>query len=294
MNVRTGVNLLLLAAVAALALLAVFGPGEKKGEIARITPLRAADIHEIDIEAANRPKIVLQRDAEDWRMRAPIEVAANEFRVQTVLRLAEAESRGGFDAEDKDLAPYGLDAPAARVTFNDIVVEFGGTEPIDGRRYVRVGARIHLVTDTYFYQVQADLPAFVSQRLLPSGADPREVRLPQFGVRLDDHDRWRLLPPAVASGHQDLSADELNRFVEAWTTAEALRVSRYRGEPAEGEALVYLSGNDAPLRFAILQQEPEVALARLDLGLRYDFGADAGRGLMELPGAEPSDTAGDP
>ena len=59
MNVRTGINLLLLAAVIALALLAVFAPGQKEDEIARITPLHAADIHDITIEAANRPKIVI-------------------------------------------------------------------------------------------------------------------------------------------------------------------------------------------------------------------------------------------
>jgi len=293
MNVRTGINLLLLAAVIALALLAVFAPGQKEDEVARITPLLVADIRDITIEAANRPKIVLQRDAEGWRVRAPIDVTANEFRVQTVLRLARAQSRGGFAAEGKDLAQYGLDASAVRVKFNDTRVDFGGTEPIDGRRYVRVGARIHLVTDTYFYQVQADLPAFVSQHLLPSGAQLREVRLPQFSVRLDDDGRWLLAPTAVASEHRDLSADALSRFVEAWAMAEAVQVSRYRGEPAEGEAVVYLRDSDEPLRFAILQAEPEVALARIDLGLRYDFGADAGRVLMELPGAEPSDAPGD-
>ena len=294
MNVRTGINLLLLAAVIALALFAVFAPDQNEDEVARITPLRAADVHDITIEAANRPKIVLHRDTEVWRVREPIEATANEFRVQTVLRLAEAESRGDFAVEGKDLDQYGLDASAARVKFNDTMVEFGGTEPIDRRRYVRVGARIHLVTDTYFYQVQADLPAFVSQRLLSSGAHPREVRLPQFGVHLDDDGRWMLAPPTVASEHRDLSADALNRFVETWTTAEALQVSRYRGEPAAGEVLVFLHGGEAPLRFAILQEEPEVALARVDLGLRYDFGADTGRGLMDLPGAEPSDAPDDP
>jgi hypothetical protein len=294
MNARTGINLLLLAAVAALALLAVFAPGQKEDEVARITPLQAADIHDISIEVANRPKIVLRRDAESWRVRAPIEVSANEFRVQTVLRLAQAQSRGTFAADDKNLAQYGLDAPAARVKFNDTLVDFGGTEPIDGRRYVRVGARIHLVTDTYFYQVQADLPAFVSQRLLPSGVHPSEIRLPLFGVRLDDDGRWTLTPTAVASEHRDLSADALSRFVDAWTMAEAVQVSRYRGEPVTGETVIHLRDSDQPLRFAILQAEPEVALARVDLGLRYDFGADAGRGLMELPGAEPSDAPGDP
>lgn len=283
MSRRSVLNLALLALAAALAALVYWEPGlERPAGPAKLTTLAPADITRLVIRPQRGQEIRLERDAGTWMMRAPIAAYANEFRIDALLGIAQADSQAQFAAATLDLAKFRLDAPATVLQLNDLELAFGDSEPLDHRRYVRVGATVHLIGDDYFYRLQTDFPSFVSSRLLPPQARPAQIRLPGFSIERADG-QWRLAP-----AQQQPSMDALNGFVDEWARAQAVELDRYAGEPAQGAITVTLEGAAAPLEFLLLEAEPELVLARADLGLRYHFTAEQARRLLQPPAEAPA------
>jgi len=212
-------------------------------------------------------------------MRAPVATVANEFRIDALLGITRADSRAQFDAGTLDLAKFRLDKPATVLRLNDVELAFGDSEPLDNRRYVRNGATVHLIDEDYYYRLQSDFAAFVSTRLLPPNARPAQIRLPEFSVARAGSG-WELAPAQPAA-----TPDALNAFVDGWRGAQAVEVDRYGGEAARGKLGVSFEGDAAPLEFLLLETEPELVLARADLGLRYHLTAEQAKRLLQRPSA---------
>ncbi|MGE0370421.1 MAG: DUF4340 domain-containing protein [Gammaproteobacteria bacterium] len=278
MNARNVLNLGLLGLAAALAALVFWEPGiEVPAEHPRLTALSPADVEHVVIRTQRSDEIRLDKDQGVWMMRAPVAAHANEFRIEALLGIARADSRAQFDAGTLDLAKFHLDAPVALLRLNDVELAFGDSEPLDNRRYVRNGATVHLIDGDYFYRLQADFPTFVSNRLLPSPAAPGRVSLPEFSVTRAEGG-WTLAPAA-----QQPSMDALNEFVDAWRQAQAVELDRYAGEPSRGLIKVSYDSGAAPIEFLLLEAEPELVLARADLGLRYHLTPEQARRLLSAP-----------
>jgi len=278
MNRRTALNLALLAAVAGLAALVYWEPGiERPAELPKLTSLAPADVTQIVIRPQRGAEIRLEKAQGAWMMHAPVAAHANEFRIEALLGITRADSHAQFDAGALDLAKFRLDAPATVLRLNDVELAFGGSEPLDNRRYVRAGAAVHLINEDYYYRLQTDYPAFVSNQLLPPQARPVQIRLPEFSVTRAEGG-WQLEP-----AQQPPAPDALNAFVDEWRRAQAVEVDRYEGEAARGALRVSFDGGAAPLEFLLLETEPELVLARADLGLRYHLTAEQAQRLLQPP-----------
>ncbi|MCC6301677.1 MAG: DUF4340 domain-containing protein [Gammaproteobacteria bacterium] len=275
---RSALNLGLLGLAAALAALVYWEPGvETPAEPPKLTALAPAGIEHVVIRPQRGDEIRLDKDQGVWMMRAPVATYANEFRIDALLGIARADSRARFDAVALDLVKFGLDPPLSVLRLDDVELAFGDSEPLDNRRYVRNGAAVHLIDDEYFYRLQTGFTAFVSNRLLPPSGAPAAIRLPEFGVTRVDG-KWSLAPAP-----EPPPADALNEFVDAWRQAQAVQVDRYAGEAARGAITVSFEGGAAPLEFLLLETEPELVLARADLGLRYHLTAEQARRLLSAP-----------
>ncbi|MGD2073535.1 MAG: DUF4340 domain-containing protein [Gammaproteobacteria bacterium] len=277
MKSRWIINLVLILAVGALALVAWYEPGiDKAPEAQAITSLDRARINRVRIERAGRDALILSRsDARGWRIEHQPPLPADTLRVDALARLATQEPVRSYLAAELELSRLALDPPQATVLLNDTRLDFGGTEPLEGLRYVRAGARVYLIPDAYQHLIEAGFTGFVRRRLLPEEATVTALSLPGLALTKSGP-AWRVDP------EQEVSADRLQQLIDNWRQAVALSVSSLEAG-AQGEPVTLsLADLSREMRFLIGAREPELVLIRPDLGLEYHMGDAAGR-LLKLP-----------
>ncbi|MEQ6340380.1 MAG: DUF4340 domain-containing protein [Gammaproteobacteria bacterium] len=273
---RAWVNLALFILLAGLAVFAFYEAGkEPPGQQSTLTVIDPGKISQIRINHKDGEIISLIKDVQGWRLNQPISVPANSGNVQQLLGLARTSSYAQFDVRGVDMAKYKLDTPGLYVEFDGLELVFGGTEPLEGRRYVRVGQVVHLIDDSGYRDANIALAALVSPALLPAGFKQMEIKLPNATISRAEDGRWTSAPARA-----DLSADVIQRLVDEWQRAEAHSVETYAPDgKALGEIVVRLEPT-AELRFEIVAREPELILARRDIGMQYHFTAEQAKRLF--------------
>ena len=273
---RAWVNLVLFILLAGLALFTFYEAGRESTE--QPLPLTVIDpgkISQIRINHRDGETISLVKDVHGWRLNQPISVPANSRNVQRLLELARATSYAQLDVRGVDLKKFKLDSPDLYVEFDDIEFAFGGIEPLEGRRYVRVGQVVHLIDDGGYRDANIALAALVNPALLPAGFKQMEIKLPDATISRAEDGRWTAVPPSAS-----LSADAMQRLADEWQRAEARSVETYVPDgKALGEVVVRLQP-EAELRFEIVAREPELILARRDIGMQYHFTAEQSKRLL--------------
>lgn len=280
MNSRNLLNLALAAVVFALGTLIWFSQQAPPApEPERLTTLTEADITRIEIRPARHADAVLEQRGSEWWLVEPFTARADTARVDAAIGLARARSLARYAASAVDAQQAGLASPDLVLRINDVILELGGTEPLHGRRFVRLGDRVHLIVDRYSYLLQGGLASLVSPQLLPTGARLQAIELP--GLHLLQRDgHWQL-----ADG-EATSADALQALVDEWRHARALRVSRREGDE-EGETItLQLAVDVPPIRLILQQDEDETRFIRPDLGLIYHFSPAVAERLLALPPVE--------
>ena len=279
MQSRWLLNLLLLAAIAALALVAVYEPGIEPAVEARpITDLPQTQVERVRVQRAAHEDLLLTREAAgNWIIEAPSRLPAEAFQVDALTRLAEQKAVRSYPAGELDLARLGLQPAASSVTLNAVRVEFGATEPLEGLRYVRVGEQVHLTPDIYQHLIDAEPGQFVRRRLLPAQAAISGLTLPTVSLRKANGD-W------VVEPHQELSADRIQQLLDNWQQAAALSVKSSAADQAGERIEVILDDPAQPLVFRITSREPDLLLLRPDLGIEYNMGGRSTE-LLALPPA---------
>ena len=280
MNRRWIVNLLMLGAVLALALVAYFEPGRETPKApGKLTDLKPADIQRVHIERKDKPDLVLYREGDRWLIEHAPPLPAERFQVDSLLGLADAEVTRSYAADKLDAAAVGLDPPGAKVRFDDTLLMIGGRDALDGLRYIQVGERIHLVPDIHQYLVEAPFTRYLRRRLFASGETLRALRLPDLTLEQRDG-HWTL------KENPEVSADRLQQFVDRWREASALDVKPL-DDKAQGDRIEIETGSGR-VALVLVEREPELVLARPDWGIQYHLGRRADS-LLKLP-PEPDDT----
>lgn len=277
MKSRWIVNLLLLVAVAALTLVALYEPGiEQAPQAQTLTELDQEQIETIRIHRPPRDDLVLARhDRGDWVIEAHTVLPAARFQVNALLRLAGQKAVRSYPATELDLVRLALDPPRATVLLDATQVDFGATESLEGLRYVRVGDQVHLIPDIYQHLIDAGSTQFVRRRLLPEQASIKSLSLPAFSITKSNRD-WVIEP------QQDVSADRIQQLIDNWQQASALSV-RSADTTTAGERIeVVLEDPAQAVLFVIATREPDLVLLRPDLGLEYRMG-ELDDGLLALP-----------
>ena len=154
MHQRTRLNLLLLTVAALLALLVWW---LQPAPWPPLTPLQAEQIHSIRLLGDGRD-IHLQRHHGAWRLG---QTPANAARVRQLLGIAQTPSLQRFPAPPEGLQAFGLQPPQCRLWLNDLELAFGGNDPVNGWRYVMLGAQRHLIGDGFQHHLSAPPSAFL-------------------------------------------------------------------------------------------------------------------------------------
>lgn len=176
MKSRLIMNLVLLAIIAVLGVVAFLKPGKQKPETPSLLTLDASALTRMTLQ--NKETLVFEKQDGAWRLTAPFVAPVNQVRAGQLLEVAKARSEANYPLKPEDVAQFGLDKPQAILTLGDATLQFGGTDPINMRRYVRLGDTLHLVDDNFFHHLTAPATDYVDKKLLPEGAKIRAIELP--------------------------------------------------------------------------------------------------------------------
>jgi len=280
---RTLGNIVLLAIAAGLGAFIALTP-EKKPEVAILDPLTREDpraISSIHLEPSAGGTIELLRRDGAWELVAPMNIAANDFRVNGLLGLLGAPVHARIDASGQSLERFGLAEPQARILVGDNEILFGTTEPIHGRRYLLFDGGVALVDDAYFSHLSSSAANYVHPA--PLGREPslRSIVLPDMRIYRQD-DEWR-----IDVGGKQGSEDAIARLADAWQQAHGTAVRPYE-QSLDWSDEVVVALADEELRFDVAHTEFELILGRADLGIQYHLTKRAGARLLAI---EPSTAA---
>lgn len=285
MRSRTLLNLALLLLVVLLGLYVYKTQQPDTDESTdRLTQLNADAIERIQIRHQQRG-LELQKQQGRWRMLAPIDIAANDFRIGTLLKLLESTSHAAYAVADLDLEQYGLADATTAIRFNDTAIEFGIVNPINNYRYVRIGDTIHLIDDHYYPLLSSQTGTLVARELIDPEASIEKLVLPDMTLYKDDDGLWQ------SSGTVD--PDAISAVLHEWQHGQAFGVHNYMPRDSVAEISVYLADGAEPIRFEVTDTDPWLIIARPDLDIEYHFNLEFYDRLLR-PGSteEPADDAG--
>lgn len=276
MRKRTLTNVVLLLVAAGLAAFIV--TRTDKQERPHREPLsheNPRSVSHIRLELGPAGSIELRRIDGDWYLLEPLRIAANDFRINGLVRVLEAPVHARIDADAQQLARFGLASPQARIVLDEKEISFGNTEPISGRRYLQFDGKVALVDDNFFSHLNASAASYVLPALL--GHEPRVRVIDLPGIRLSRQSGdWQLDP-----SHANATAGDIEALVERWRRAQATAVRPYEPSlPWQGIVRVELA--DGAVQFDIARTDYEVILGRADLGIQYHLTKNAGARLLGI------------
>lgn len=265
---RARLNIALAAGLLALfALIYVEqrGTGE---EGARIAELDAAQVETLRIERRDGETLLFEREGETWHMREPLQFHAETGRIVEIVDGLSIRSHASYPADELALDELGLgDPPEARVVIDGEAWHIGGRNPLEGWRYILHRDTVYLANDVLYFRLVGEPTDYARRQLLPSGSTITRIVLPDHTLTEDGSGGWTLEPD-----DPDISADALQRLVDAWRTAQSNEISTItEPDPVETSEVVsiHLDDHEAPLEFMIRRDDDGLSLLREDLGLAY-------------------------
>ncbi|MCC7486550.1 MAG: DUF4340 domain-containing protein [Burkholderiales bacterium] len=271
------VNLVLAALVAALGAFVYLRPRDGGPRELVISGPVAGAARSIRIERPGAQPIVLERREETWFVTAPLAARADPVRVQRLLAVAGARASARLPATD--LARFELDQPAVRLVIDGQRFDFGMVNAVSREQYVLVADAVYTVPLALAAAPPKGAAEMIDRQLLAHGETPEAIELPGFTVAREQG-RWVVKP-----GGPDLSQDDIQRWVDEWRHAAALRVEPYggRGSPAALVRMRFREGT--ALSLGVMAREPELVLVRPDEKLAYYLFKGAAQRLLSPPAA---------
>ena len=279
MGKRTLLNIWLAIALLALVWVVWQEPGhapKEKDVPVKLTTLTPAAITKIAI-TTRKGSVTLDKHGGDWWLSEPIKIAANAVSVDNLLQVLQARSVARFPAAGRDLSQYGLADPEARLLLNDTEIRIGNVAPLGQQRYVQLGDTIHLIAERYMFDVPSDAASLVSRDLVPHGKRIAAIALPGAKLVRGDKGEWSMTP-----ADKGIAADAIQGLVKQWSDVQALRVAAYQKQAAQGEVTIELEGESAPLRYQIVARQPELILARPEIGIQFYVAGEQAERLLNV------------
>lgn len=262
MQPRVFINLALGVFLAALVGLMFFGPGSSNDKSQhRITSLNKNDVDNITILRKSGDIILIKKD-NVWFMQHPHHIRAHAFRINSLLNLVKLETTSLYNSDDLNLKTYGLDKPRAKIKFNNTLIEFGKTNPVNLKRYLKVGKNIFLVSDLLYPLISSQPTSFVNLALFSETDKIQKITLPEFTIYKDDEGTWKTRPENIAS------ADDIQTLLQNWQLSKAFGVHAYLSRKKLGTIEIVLQNNKI-VTFEITDNDPWLILYQADVGIEY-------------------------
>ena len=280
-------NLLLVIAVVLLGAIAIYEPGLKKAEEPQsLLPLSADEVNEITVRNGGQRTIILKRDAEKvWQMVEPLQIAANPYKVDSVLAILKQQPTNRFFADTEKLASYGLQNPQVELVLNGSQkLIFGKQTPLNNYRYLQIADAVATIKDVAYYPVASLYTNFIASRLLPDGVAMASIQLPDFRVAFNQG-QWTIESSNEALAiKSEASADQIAQWLDGWRYASSINIKPIADNTQnekQDEVIITLQSGER-LRWTISAKEDGFILGRPDLGIEYHL-SKAQREIMLSP-----------
>ncbi len=209
MNPRITLGLAALLVLVGLYIFVVDRPQARRAEEARhLVQLTKTDVTGITLTSAKGTVELSRQGATHWVITKPFAAPATNFSVDDLIdAVTGLVPQRTLTDPGSDLAPYGLDKPAAKVTLRTgagktVTVEVGKATPVATAIYARATpGRSVVLVDSPFKDSLAKSATDLRQKSLAdfNNRDVQKVRItsPKGTLALDrvGPDRWRLLGP---------------------------------------------------------------------------------------------------
>lgn len=273
MKTRHLLNLVLVCVVAALALVAAFEPGKEQPESKPLTHIDDSGLQSFSLQS--HETIQFERRNGHWWLKSPLAAPANDIRVRQLLDITKSDIDAQYPLHAEELTKYELDKPTATLVIGDQTIVFGGSDPIDMRRYVQIGDTLYLVRDDFSHHLNAGATDYVDKKLLPEDARISSIAVPGIKVTLNTEGKWIATPAAADTAAAAALAG-------AWQSARAIDVKRM-DKPAQGDKVRVELTDGSSAEFVIVQREPELVLGRSELGIQYELVGEIAKQLLNQP-----------
>jgi hypothetical protein len=259
-------NLFLFVIAVSLAFIIYFSE-EQSTQLERLTDINLDKVTTIKIQHNKSTISINKTTSHYWKITQPVDIAANEFRINSILKLLHAPVHNKYTSAEIDSRKTGLDNPKTTIQFNNQVIAFGITNPATNLRYLKLNNTIYTIEDVYYPLISSHFGTLVSLNLLPPGSKLAKLILKNQTIFKDEKGRW--------SSNIDISADNVSKTLQHWLHDQAFGVHQYLKRKELGEVFIYVTGLAQPITFQITDIEPWLVIARPDIGLEYhlDIGA---------------------
>ncbi len=269
-------NLVLFVVVISLAFIIYFSE-EQSTQLERLTHIDLNDITSINIQHnKNTTTIVKQpgkQQTNQWKITQPVSVAANDFRINSILKVLNAPVHNKYALSEIDISTTGLDIPATTVQFNNDIIAFGIINPATNLRYIKLNNIVYTIEDVYYPMISSHFGTLVSLNLLPLNSTVEKLILVNQTISKDDNGLWR--------SNIEMSADNIAKTIDHWQHDQAFGVHEYMQREELGEVFVYLKNQEQPLAYSITDTDPWLIIARPEIGLEYHLDSQAYNNLIE-------------
>lgn len=289
---RSALNAGLAALVLALGAGTWFAKQKMDAPKDTLTPLAAEGVNRILVEWPGSPAIELSRQGEDWFLQQPVKARADRFEAVGATSLASTAVQETVDGEGLDLKELGLDPPGHSVTLNDVKIEFGGMEPLQSRRYVRVGTQVQLIDDPATAALDKDYADLVSKDLFAASDELVKIELPGLTLSRDDKGQW-----TAPAGTANANPAALKALAEGWKSARAMWNELADGAEPAGDRVRITTRAGTVQDYIVAATDPQLALYSPALKLRHQLSKALADELLKLPApqaAEPAPVAATP
>jgi len=219
---------------------------------APLTTLDPQNVKTMTIRCTDCRERRFEHRANGWWMTQPYPLRADRAVVARLLAIAGAPVRKTLDAKDYDVAKLGLDKPSVTLQLDDVTLEFGGEDPIEHDRYVRIAGKLVRVPDRFGARLMESADVEIDRHLIDADATVVEVAIDGAAPRAD--------------------------LAKAWKDASAVQMQA--SDKTEGiKALVELA-DASKIEFVIRRDNDHYVVHRSDIGLDYLIGEAEAQALL--------------
>jgi len=284
-RLRLFINIVLFLAIIFLVLFLSRNTNDNKETDLNLTTINPESVEQIKIIRRDLGEIMFSKKNGQWMMQTPYSLAANQLRINTMLKLLGAHSYTRLNKSEVELERFLLNDPVVSIKFNEALISFGDTSPLGKQRYVPFENGVHLINDSLYQQLLTSATFFISPKLLPPNSKIEALHLPDQKIHKLDG-KWASEPG------MDISADKLIEVLNAWQEVGAITVRTYEEAETLNKITVDL-GNSKIIEYLVISDVPQLILARADLNLQYHISNyDAER--LFLPGAQATENTKEP
>jgi hypothetical protein len=279
MSKRNILNLALLILILVLIAFVIYEPGKEKPVTPpTLTNLIAGNIEHIKIERRDsKNTIELKKINNNWIMLKPYPLAANSFRIDSINKLLSTVSFSQNNLNNLNPSEFGLNQPVATITFNyKTSIVFGHNKSLKHHRYVKIDSVLHMIADTFYYQLAAKAESFVSHKLLPQNSKITKLKLPTLSLTKKEG-KWIVTPKTST-----VSADAFNTIIDEWQLSQAYDIKVRTPSAKDKDDITIHLADKNKIRFKIESDKNNFTLTNIDTGVSYVLSSDRKDKLLRL------------